>query len=113
MISKCFALYDMKTGAFGVPFFMRHTGEALRAAADLAADPNTVPGRHPADFSLMLIGEFDDATGLLVPQQPASLGTLVSMLPAPATPAPLFDEQRPARLNGAKGPDLLIQPKDA
>lgn len=78
-----FSIYDLKTGAYGTPFFMSHVGEALRACIDLGQDRSTTVGRHPSDFALHKIGEFDAATGLLVPEQPTSLGSIVSLLPAP------------------------------
>jgi len=34
---------------------------------DLANDANTMVGRHPADFSLFCVGQFDDASGQLLP----------------------------------------------
>ena len=62
---KAFALLDAKVGAFAAPFFFPHVGYAARACADLGADLSTTVGRHPADFVLYEIGEFDDQTGEL------------------------------------------------
>lgn len=78
---RIFALYDLKSGAHGTPFFMHHVGEAIRACIDLGHDANTTVGRHPADFALHEIGMFDASTGLLTPQQPVSHGSVVSFLP--------------------------------
>lgn len=113
MMLKAFSLYDTKTGTYATPFFMRHAGEALRAVTDLAQDLNTTVGRHPSDFALMQIGEFDDSTGLFQPQQPASLGMVVSFLPAPAA-APLFDggdptTAKPVRLDGIQPNGKFIE----
>lgn len=79
---KAFSLYDQKTGIYGVPFFMAHVGQAVRAVIDLATDTNTTIGRHPADYSLVSLGEFDDATGIFVSRPPEAIGSVVSMLPA-------------------------------
>lgn len=90
-----FSIFDMKTGAYSTPFFMAHVGEALRACIDLGQDRSTTVGRHPADFALYKIGEFDMATGLLIPEQPTSLGSIVSLLPAPRGELPLLDGAMP------------------
>lgn len=86
---RIFALYDIKSGAHGTPFFMHHVGEAVRACIDLGQDANTTVGRHPADFALHEIGSFDASTGLIVGQQPVSHGSVVSFLPRPQ--ATFFD----------------------
>lgn len=81
-----FALLDTKTGAFSTPFFYNHRGLAFRTVIDVAADPNTHVGRHPADFALYQVGEFDDQTGLLVSQHPEPLGTVLSICGDDARP---------------------------
>ena len=64
MQTLAFSLYDMKTGIFGTPFFTVHPAHAVRSVADLAADLSTVVGRHPADYTLYQVGQFDDSTGM-------------------------------------------------
>lgn len=83
MIIKAFSLLDMKTGMFNTPFFMAHTGQAIRACMDLGQDMNTTVGRHPADFMLCEVGTFDDQTGQLLALNPLQLGTVASFLPRP------------------------------
>lgn len=92
MLMKIFALYDLKSGAHGTPFFMHHVGEAVRACIDLGSDLNTTVGRHPADFALHELGTFDTDTGLLAPMQPVSHGAVVTFLPERRQPA-LFDQR--------------------
>lgn len=82
MIVKAFCLLDIKTGIFNTPFFMAHTGQAIRACIDLGQDMNTTVARHPADFMLCEIGVFDDQSGLVDPRPPLQLGTVASFLPA-------------------------------
>jgi len=62
MILKAFAFLDTKTGAYSVPFFSSHPGAALRMATDLANDPGTSIGRHPADYVFYQVGTFCDVT---------------------------------------------------
>lgn len=71
MILKAFAIYDGKGLCYGVPFFMSQNGQAVRGFSDLVNDPQTSINRHPGDYVLYQIGEFDDSDGkltTLVPQ---------------------------------------------
>lgn len=87
MILKAFCLLDMKAGAFATPFFMHHDAQAIRAVTELGQDQATTVGRYPADFALMSIGTFDDASGVLTPTGIVNLGTVAGFLPAkPALP---------------------------
>lgn len=65
MILHVFALLDSKAACFqSPPFFFPSIGQATRAIADLLQDVSTTPSRHPEDFSLYLLGTWDDHTGL-------------------------------------------------
>jgi len=63
MISHMFAIYDTKAGYYKNPFMLRSKGEAIRGFTDLANDLNTEIGRHPEDFCLFVLGEFDSDKG--------------------------------------------------
>lgn len=87
MILQMFSIFDTKTGIFHVPFFVPHAAIAKRAVSDLVQDLSTSIGRHPADYSLYHLGEFDDATAALQSGPPNSLGSLIQFLPQhPALP---------------------------
>lgn len=73
MITKMFAVYDLKACVFGVPFAMQTTGAAVRAFTDLANDPQSSINRHPADYQLFEIGSFDDGSAKLVSVVPGTL----------------------------------------
>lgn len=62
-----FSIRDIKANAYCNPFFMSARGEAVRAFADLVEDVKTGVNKHPEDYELFEIGEFDDCSGLLVP----------------------------------------------
>lgn len=62
---KVFAVFDLKAGAYMMPFTMPATGQALRAFSDSVNDPKTGFYRHPGDYELFLIGEFDEISGQL------------------------------------------------
>lgn len=60
-----FAIFDEKAGVYAVPFFMQNEGLAIRAFGDLCEDSKSAANRHPNDYKLYKIGEYDDVTGAL------------------------------------------------
>lgn len=60
MILQIFAVYDSKADAYLQPFFMPSKGQAMRSFQDLSNEPKTQFNKHPEDFTLFHIGEFDD-----------------------------------------------------
>lgn len=90
MITFAYSVYDNKVGTFSQPFFAVHVQVAVRSIIAVAHDLDTTIGRHPADYALYQVGEFDDQTGELRPCHPLSIGTVLSMLPPTPAPGPLF-----------------------
>lgn len=88
MMLKMFSLLDTKAGFFHTPFFFAHVGQAVRACVDLGSDLSTQVGRHPADYALYFLGDWDDQTAAFHPANPENLGLVVSMLPQQATRQP-------------------------
>lgn len=70
MTLKVFAVYDTKGLVYGVPFFMGTIGTAVRAFSDLASDKQSAVSKHPSDYILFQIGEYDDSKGGLVSVSP-------------------------------------------
>lgn len=70
MIMLVCSVYDKKVNAFASPFFVRSQGEAIRSFTDACQDGQTVFCKHPEDYLLFQIGEFDDGSGAL--RQPAT-----------------------------------------
>lgn len=62
MILKVFAVRDTKAEAFLQPFFSNSVGNALRAFGDAAVDKNCPFNKHPEDYILYEVGEYDDST---------------------------------------------------
>lgn len=60
MIVQIFSIYDIKSKTFGQPFFSQTEGTARRSFQDLANDPQSQVNKYPDDFTLFLIGSFDD-----------------------------------------------------
>jgi len=65
MIHKAFSVKDLKAGAFAPPFFMPSVPPAIRAFGDAVLHRDELMSRHPDDFVLYCVGEFDDNLGLM------------------------------------------------
>lgn len=68
-----FSVRDSKSNAFLQPFFSATIGSALRAFGDAVNDQNSPFGKHPEDYLLFELADFDDSTGLLVGCEPIKL----------------------------------------
>lgn len=91
MMVAC-SLFDTKAGIYGPPIFVAHEAIAVRSVQETAQDRRTLLARHPADFSLLVIGTYDDATGVLSALPHRSLGSVVSLLPAEPQRLDLLEE---------------------
>lgn len=58
-----YSVYDRKVEAYGQPFFSQTNGAAIRAFIDHVNENGSPANKHPEDFDLVLIGEFNDADG--------------------------------------------------
>lgn len=62
---KMFSVFDKKASIFFQPFFFRTIPEAIRSFTDEAnsdADKSMI-SKHPDDYALYSLGDFDDTTG--------------------------------------------------
>lgn len=64
-IQKMFAIYDKKATAYRFPHFLVTVGQAIREFQDAVNNPQTEIARHPADFALYHLGDFNDSNGNL------------------------------------------------
>lgn len=63
MILKLVSIYDAKAQVFSAPIAFPTNGVAERSFADEVNNPNSQYAKHPEDFTLFHIGDYDDATG--------------------------------------------------
>ena len=68
--NRMFSAYDRKLGVYYSPFSFLHLGQALRAWETICTDGQSMMSKHPADFVLFEVGEFDDDKGELVAHNP-------------------------------------------
>ncbi len=80
MITRIFTVYDEKTEAYLSPFFAMTAGEAERKFSDAVNDPSSMFNKHAADFTLFMIGTFDDSTALIVIDTPNNLCNAITLL---------------------------------
>jgi len=74
-VQRIYTIYDSKVAAFLRPFFCRSDAEAIRAFTDTVTDPGSLLNKHPEDFSLFVVGDFDEETGRVVSGKVVSLTT--------------------------------------
>lgn len=77
---KVFAVLDLKMARFMTPFTTVNAGVAIRMFVD-SMSAESVLVKHPEDFALYELGEFDEETGFLVAHvTPTNLGLAVSFM---------------------------------
>lgn len=69
MKMKFFTVYDSQSEAYLPPFTMQTKGAAIRAFSDSVNDTSTQFYKHPQDYTLFEIGEYDDQTATLRPYE--------------------------------------------
>lgn len=70
MKSRGYSVFDTKAGAFNYPFFVRNDELAIRLFIDALTNPDSNISKHPEDYSLHLLTEFDSDTGVLTESHP-------------------------------------------
>lgn len=72
---KILAVRDRAIDAFGQPFFSVSVGGAIRGFTDEINRPaeNNQLNKHPEDFDLYLLGEFDDSNGKFETSDPSQV----------------------------------------
>ena len=61
-----YPIYDTKAEWYSQPFYSRANGEALRNFSIMMTDPKHTTSKHPADYTLFEIGEWDDKNCKLI-----------------------------------------------
>jgi len=80
MTKVVISILDKGAGFFSPPTYMRSIGEATRSFIDHVADESGVINKHPEQFVLYKLGEFDDNTGEFVELEPEPLMKAVDCL---------------------------------
>lgn len=77
MIVKMYSVFDSKAAFFGKPFFEQREESAIRTFSDAVNEknPNNMWNKHPEDYSLFFLGQFDDQTGVITVDLPRNVIT--------------------------------------
>lgn len=73
MIVKCYAVLDAKISDFQLAVFDIKDEGAIRQFSDQVNDKQSRWHRHPEDYSLWYVGEFDTTKGMLSGAIPVNL----------------------------------------
>lgn len=65
MMMKIVTIYDVKTEAYLQPMFFQSLAQAERSFEDVCNDKTHAIGQHPEDYSMVLVGEWDEILGQL------------------------------------------------
>ena len=66
---------DKKAEFFSPVYAVPTKGLAIRGFGDAIMKGGSDLSSHPEDFSLFMVGEFDQVTGMLIPCEPVSICT--------------------------------------
>lgn len=73
MINKVFSIRDLKIEAYLQPFMAPTVGAAVRSVQDALSDASTALAKHPEDYQLFHLADFNDETGVYTPIIPSEL----------------------------------------
>jgi len=62
---QLYSIYDKKAGSYSAPFTSKHIAEAIRGITMLLTEGKTTFAQFPADYTLIQVGSFDEASGKL------------------------------------------------
>lgn len=88
MIYKLYSIFDLKSQTFSQPVSYVNDEVAKRVIRDMLAQNNSLYARHPEDFVLYCIGEFDDSSAQIAVSADKVIditATLGSLMPPVAT----------------------------
>ena len=66
---KIVAVYDTAVAAYMRPFSVQSVGQGVRSFEDEVMAPDSPIGKHPEDYSLFMLGSFDERSGKITVEQ--------------------------------------------
>lgn len=78
---KIYVIHDTKVEAYHRPVYADSDGQLLRMVNATAQDEKTEFNKYPSDYSIFLIGEYDELSGKIkVYESKISLGTVLDVM---------------------------------
>lgn len=80
-----FSVFDKKAEQYGRPFVARNHEEAKRSLSIEVndGDPSSLLRRYPSDFSLNVVGVWDDGSGIIESSHPVFVVDLSDLVVPP------------------------------
>lgn len=94
MIYQVFSVRDSKAAAYALPFFLPRAEVAIRSFKDAVGNPEHDMSRHPEDYTLFVIGEYDDEKGLLMPSEPVAIAMAIDYTGQAKKSVARFEKER-------------------
>lgn len=92
MQKQIFSLHDRAAAAYGPPMFLNTESQAVRALQLELQKPGGL-SEFPEDFTLYHIGSFDDNSGLITPQEPQRVISVLEIINKTAKKQPVTTEE--------------------
>jgi hypothetical protein len=83
---KLFTVYDSASKTYSEPRAIKNERDAQDAFEMACKQEDNPFNKHPADYTLMELGWFDERTGILESQAPKTIINGATFLDAPSTP---------------------------
>ncbi len=77
---NAYTIYDVASGIYMRPFFSQADGQAIRGFKDIATDADHEIGKHPEDYTLYRIGNYNETTGKMQGEELEKLATGLEMM---------------------------------
>lgn len=74
------SIRDQKAEAWMTPLFFQSKAQAVRSFGDAVNDGQSEFSKHPEDYVLFYLGDWDPEYGALLPTEPESLAVGVNLL---------------------------------
>ena len=97
---NAYTIYDVASGVYMRPFFSQADGQAIRGFKDIATDADHEVGKHPEDYTLYRIGDFNDTNGLLRGEELEKLMTGLEAVSQSRQVQPDLINQMEQQING-------------
>ena len=80
MVKNVYSIFDSAADLYLHPFYAKADGEALRVFYDVSIGADSEVAKHPEDYSLFRVAEWNDNRGEFVPLEKVCLATALEMV---------------------------------
>lgn len=79
MTTKIVTIFDTKANAFNKPVFVQSYAAAVRSFTDAVNDASTEFFKHPEDYIMFGLGEYDENTAIFTLETPIELAKAIAL----------------------------------